>query len=402
MKYLVSRFLVRLNKETNLIQNIRTGERTEITDEVLNLLSFFKEEKTLEEVLSFIDSSEEEKKEIEFFLQQLIDDNILVPYPESEELFVDIMNLTEKALVQRTNNTFFNVPSGDLYLIGDKEVVFVGIPFDLGTTGFPGARFGPDRIRKISANQFEYQADLFTGKSKGWFSFESNKIVLRDIDMIDIGNIIVQLGEGFDSFYNRVTEIVGKILEKESFPIIVGGDHSSSYACIRAFRKQYSNLSVIQIDAHTDLGDIIPGIPNNHGNVFTRVMKENLVDHIYQFGFRGMTGKRVDLQNYSLFPLCDLINSDSTRFLDFLDVDRNYYVSLDIDVIDPAFAPGTGVPMNGGMEPKLLYEILSQITERFKVVGFDIVEVNPMLDINDQTSRMALEIIFHFLSKIFS
>ena len=402
MKYIVSKFLISLDPTGGIIQNTLSGERFEATDEVLKLLSYFKEPHTINEALGYVRIKPREVAQLRSFLTSLRRSKFLVPYPEIDaSRGPSILALTNKALVQGTRKTFLSCPSVGLKSIQKDQIVFLGVPFDLGTTGFPGARFAPERMRELSSDTFEYHTDIFTGAARGWFSIEHNRHVFEGRKFVDVGNVILQVGEGFDQLFDRLGKIVDQILRKGGFPVIIGGDHSCSYALIRSFKKRYGRIGVIHIDAHTDLADLLPGIPNNHGNVFTRILEENLVDHLYQYGIRGMIGKKRIDKNYSLFPMQQLTtDNDLRQAVAQLDTGVNYYLSLDIDVLDPSYAPGTGTAIPFGMRTETLYKLLSLITARVTILGFDLVEVNPMMDNRDQTCALANSIIILLLAEI--
>ncbi len=402
MKYIVSRFLVSPDPTNGIIQNTLTGERFEATDEVLKLLSYFKEPHTFTEALKSVRIKSNEVTKVRSFLTSLRTSKFLVPYPENDSARgSSMLTLTNKALVQSTKRTLLSCPSVDLKSIKKHDIVFLGVPFDLGTTGYPGARFAPDRMRELSSDAFEYHADIFDGTARGWFSLEHDRHVFEGRKIVDIGNVILQIGEGFDQFYDRLGKVVDRILQKSAFPVIIGGDHSCSYASIRSFKKKCGRIGTIHIDAHTDLGDLLPGIPNNHGNVFTRVLDENLVQHLYQFGVRGMIGKKLVSKNYSLFPLQQLTVDDGLhQAVAQIDTEVDYYLSLDIDVLDPAIAPGTGTPVPFGMRTETLCKLLSLIASRVTILGFDLVEVNPMVDHGNQTCELANTIVLHLLAAI--
>ena len=400
MRYRVSRFVVTTDPQSGVIQHTKTGDRLSVSEETLKLLSLFSEPKTFEEVLSCVSSDEKGRLEIAGFLKQLVDEKILIPEKEIEE-WTNWGVLTDKVLVESPLRTFFSCPRRSLTALEDEDIIFLGVPFDLGTTGYPGARFGPDKMRGLSSDAFEYHADILTGKCKGWFSAGKDKTILEGVKMADVGNVLLQVGENFERFYNRVDQVVRQVIARGGFPVIVGGDHSCSYPILRAMKEQYGSISVIHIDAHTDLGETIPDISNNHGNVFTKVREENLAHHLHQFGVRGCIGKKLIASDYSLHSLEDLKRDGIGKAVTSLNQSQPYYLSLDIDVLDPVFAPGTGTPITNGMNPEMLFDLLSSVARRVKLIGCDIVEVNPMLDRNNQTSELALSTIFHILSEVF-
>lgn len=403
MKYVVSSDLVAINLERSIIQNKKTGERFEVTNEVLRLLGCFKEPHTIREVMKIIDASPDETKDIQNFIRHLREDHIIVPYPEkTDSPPSSILTVSNEVLVHTPERTFFDCPSAELASIRANDIVFLGVPFDLGTTGFPGARFAPDRIREVSPESFAYQADIFDGSPSNFFPSTEDSDVGRSRRFLDVGNVILHVGENFDDFYLRVENTIDKILKRNGFPVVVGGDHSCTYPTVKSFKNEYNRLGVIHIDAHTDLADRIPGIPNNHGNVFTRILDEALVEHIHQFGLRGLPSEGHKRAECSIYTMDQLKRtSEIEEVVKKIDPAIKYYLSLDIDVLDPSQAPGTGTPVPGGMTMDALCGLLSLITSRVKVVGFDVMEVNPMLDINNQTSAIASSVILHLLLSIF-
>lgn len=399
MKYRISRFVVTADPQSRTILHKKTGTRMLVSEETLELLKFFSEPISLEEVAMATSSDNEEKEEIQCFLRKLAEEKIIVSNDDEEVSVVGVC--LEAALLEKPARSFFSCPVRDLYSLTGEEIVFLGAPFDLGTTGYPGTRFGPDKIRDLSSDAFEYHADIFTGRSKGWFDAVKDKTVLSGIRMADVGNAVLRVGEGFESFYDRLTSIADAIVDNGSFIVTVGGDHSCSYPVLRAIKKKYGRISVVHIDAHTDLGELLPGIPNNHGNVFTKIRQENLISGLYQMGVRVRVDKKIAEPCYSLWQLDALKRHGVATAVNELPEDECCYLTVDIDVLDPVFAPGTGTPIANGMNPDMLFELLSAITQRVKVVGCDIVEVNPMLDRNNLTAEIAVETLFRLLSDVF-
>lgn len=399
MKYKLSKFLVKPNPYSDIILNTETGQRHEISEEALEILRLFKNEyKAFADILACIDASIEDSEEIQIFLQHLADEKIII----SETIASQEVTLpfTNDALVESPIKTFFGCPAVDLESLENGDIAFLGVPFDLGTTGYPGARFGPDRMRELSSDAFEYRTDIFSGKSKGWFSLEKEADILKNVRMVDVGNVLLCVGENFDAFYDRISRVVNTVTAKGFFPAIIGGDHSCSYAILRAMKAEYESLKVIHIDAHTDLGELFPNVANNHGNVFTRIRNEGLVKHLYQFGVRSFAGRKISDKDYSLFSLASLQKGGLEGAVGSL-IPGKYYLSIDIDVLDPSFAPGTGTPVSMGMSPTMLFELLSLVCKKVEIVGCDLVEVNPMLDIHNCTSELAIKILTHVLSEIF-
>ena len=400
-KYLISKYLVKTDPKTEEVLNTKTGVRHEVSDETLKLLELFSHQpKSINEALAQIECGEAERRDIYIFIEALIAEQLLVAHL-SKEATIQAKCDANAVIFESPMRSFFSVPIASKESLDGIDIAFVGVPFDLGTTGYPGARFAPDRMRELSSDTFEYHSDIFTGKGKGWWSADTGAHLLRGQALADFGNVLLQVGEGYDSFYERVTLATSTLLRAGIFPILVGGDHSLSFAAMRSFKYFYEDIKIVHIDAHTDMGELIPGIPNNHGNVFTRIMQDNLAMNLFQIGVRGTAGKQVSVNNYKIISLCNLYQVGIKESLSELN-GGNYYLSIDIDVLDPSFAPGTGTPVSKGMDPTTLISLISEISHKVNIVGMDIVEINPMLDRNDQTSELGLSIILHVLSEVFS
>jgi len=400
MKYVVSPSLFTTDPESDIYQNTQTGERFSLTPETVRLLGLFKKPVTISSAMSKLVCRAKEKSAIELFLGRLIVSEVLVPESRLSGARRSPVNLADKAIVQAPKKTFFSCPYRDIKDLGQEDIVFVGMPCDLGVTGFPGTRFGPDRTRELSADTHEYHADIFTGKSRGWYSVNYSRTILGNIAMADIGNIIIQIGENIEKFYRRGERAARAILNRGGLPVMLGGDHSCSYPLIKAAHSCYGKVGLIQIDAHTDLAQLPKGISHNHGNVLTRVLDERLIHRLYQFGIRGLIGKANRRANCRSFSTATLVERGPKVVLPALRSDMPYYLTLDIDVLDPSYAPGTGTPVPEGMTPQVLVELIKLITSRVEIVGVDIVEVNPMLDRNNQTADLAINMLTHLLTGI--
>jgi len=399
VKYVISKYLIA--NVNGVIQSTATGQQYELTEEVLTLLAYFKKPISINEVLDIVCIKKSESPGMTKFIKNLIKEGLLVKESAiHNEQRVSLIKMTNQALLQTTRKTFFGCNNSDINQISRDDLVFIGMPFDLGTTGFPGTRFGPDKIRDLSFDAFEYHGDIFERRTKGWLSLEHNRDVLVEKKIVDVGNVMFQIGEEYEQIYSRLKKIIDKVISKKAFPIIIGGDHSCSYSAVKSLSNKYRNLGIIHIDAHTDLADIIPGISHNHGNVFSRILKEKLTKHLYQFGIRGMIGKKLERSYYSLFSQTFLENSGLEMAVGNVDSKLKYYISLDIDVLDPIFVPGTGTPVQLGMDVQSLLKLLSLIISRVSIVGFDLVEVNPMLDVNNQTAELANTLIVHILAEL--
>ncbi len=277
----------------------------------------------------------------------------------------------------------------------DVDVAIVGVPFDTGVTYRVGGRFGPNAVRAASVMLRPYNANLDVKP------FD----VLSCIDFGDVSIV-----PGFtERSYGKIEEAVAPIVEAGVIPILVGGDHACTLPHLRATRSR-GPVAVIDFDSHTDAWDSYFGEKYNHGTWMRRAIEEGLVDvsRSIEVGLRGSIYERGDWDG--------LRTELGLEFLTTEDVFRlgpeavatairervgpgPAFISFDIDVVDPAYAPGTGTPEAGGPSSRDLLAILRRLTD-IDFVGFDVVEVIPAYDPAGQTATLAANIAYEMLSLV--
>jgi len=276
------------------------------------------------------------------------------------------------------------------------DVAFLGIPFDDATTFRPGARFGPRAVREVSCQIIKP------------FNHALNVSPLKDLNIIDYGDVNVVPGYIEDT-YKKIEKEVSKILKTNTFPLCCGGDHSVTLPILRAVSKKYGKLSLIQFDSHTDCGDVYFGKKYNHGTHVKRAYEEGLIDpesSIY-VGIRGGMYSERDIKNvedlgFEILTIDDVYDIGINKTIEKIRKrvkKAKTYVTLDIDVCDPAFAPGTGTPEVGGLQSREIIRLIRGLIS-IDIVGFDVVEVSPPYDVSSITSILASWIFFEFLSVI--
>jgi agmatinase len=396
MKLKLSNDIVSVSNDNSKILNTKTGEEFVINQDIILLISEFKE---LNETNKYLDSfPPEERQIVETFIDELTKNNILVSENNRLNEFDFLVDIPT-ALTEKPVDRFFSAPYKSESSLVDKTIAFLGVPFDQATTGLPGARFGPDTIRKITQENYDFHTDVFTGLSKGWFSTYFNENRIKNQNLADIGNILVNVGESFEDVYTRITKVLNQIYSTNSFPVVIGGDHSVTYSIIKSYKETINEkISIIHFDAHSDIGSYCKDIPHNHGNVMSRILYEDLVEQIYHFGVRTSFDSSIEkssiYQGKTVIEFEDLLNK--------MDPNIKYHLSFDIDIIDPSQAPGTGTPVPNGMTLDKILPLLQKICERFDIASLDLVEVNPMVDLNNITSITASALLFHLLSCLFS
>ncbi|AWR93619.1 agmatinase [Acidianus brierleyi] len=262
------------------------------------------------------------------------------------------------------------------------KAVFLGIPFDDATTYRPGARFGPSAIRQGSRllrpyNQF---VDIHP--------FDT-------LNMCDAGDVNAIPGYIEDSM-RIIEEEVSKI---NAIPFIAGGDHSITLPVLRAMYKTYGKVNLVHLDSHYDFWDSYWGKKYTHGTWLRRALEEGLLKEVVQMGIRGSLYSKDDIEDSKRLKIKSFTIRDLKYKLE--EVKKQLpsgktYVSIDIDVVDPAFAPGTGTPEVGGLTSFDILEIVRSF--KFDIIGFDVVEVSPPYDVSEITSMLAANILYEGMS----
>jgi agmatinase len=274
------------------------------------------------------------------------------------------------------------------------DVAVVGVPFDTATSFRPGARFGPEAVRAGSLLLRPWHPGL------GVDVFASQSVV-------DHGDIAITPGNA-EKTAGQIAEALGAVLATETQPIVIGGDHSIVLGELRAYAERFGPVALVLLDAHADTWDEYYGERYFHGTPFRRALEEGLVDPARSIlaGIRGPLYSDDDLASVRAMGF-DLISCDELRALRPAEYSERVrarvgqapaYLSFDIDVIDPAFAPGTGTPEVAGLLP---HEALAHLRSLagLEFLGFDLVEVSPAYDGPGQTTAMlAANVAYEFLA----
>jgi agmatinase len=271
------------------------------------------------------------------------------------------------------------------------DVALIGVPFDGGTSYRTGTRFGPRHIREQSAIIRPYNPVLKISP------FELLRVA-------DYGDLPVNPLSINDSF-KRITRGLGPVLEANTIPICVGGDHSILLPILRAMHAKHGPVALVQFDAHSDTWDQYWGMKYSHGTPVRRAIEEGLLvePYILQIGLRGQLYDSHDLDFAREHKIVMITAEDFhehglplvRKKLKPLK-DRKVYFSMDIDVVDPAFAPGTGTPQVGGLSSVQILDVVRALAG-LNFVGCDLVEVSPEYDSAEITSLLAANLLFEQL-----
>ena len=251
-----------------------------------------------------------------------------------------------------------------------------GVPFDSTHSYKPGCRFGPDAIRDAFNNIEIFHPDL--------------GIDLEEIGIRDIGNIRHTVMSS--TMIEMVQNITAEILDTKKQIIVLGGEHSITYGTYTRFPKE---TGYVVFDAHYDLRNEFADNSLSHASYLRRIVEERGSDKILHIGARAFVGEELEFlkeNNIATITDKDIRDGNGSKLLSqFIDSFESVYASFDLDVLDPAFAPGVGNPEAVGISSRELFEMINSFAST-KVLGLDIVELNPYHD-NGATSALAAKIM---------
>ena len=287
-------------------------------------------------------------------------------------------------------DTFARLPA--LADIGRAEVAIVGVPFDSGVSYRPGARFGPGAIRAGSKMLRPYHPALDV---EPW-------AVMQVVDAGDVAVNPFSIAEAITT----IADFTRQLLARCDHIIAIGGDHTIALPLLRATSERHGPVALVHFDAHLDTWDTYFGEPYTHGTPFRRAVEEGLLDlncsaHV---GIRSPLYSRSDLPDdaglgFAVISTADVAIQGIEAALERIRTrvgDRPVYVSIDVDVLDPAHAPGTGTPEPGGLTSREVQMMLRGL-QGLKLVGADVVEVAPAYDHAELTALVAANLVYELL-----
>ncbi|MFB0566130.1 MAG: agmatinase [Candidatus Aminicenantaceae bacterium] len=270
---------------------------------------------------------------------------------------------------------------GALKQTEEYEIAILGVPFDEKSCYLKGAAKGPQAIRGASTEE----------AINPWTELGVN--LEEETTMVDLGDLDVS-GDTSEIF-SRIENKIIKILERRAVPIVLGGDHSISYPVVRGFSRVFKNLDILHFDAHPDLYEELYGDRFSHACPFARIMDESLAQNLVQVGIRAATGQQKDKalrHGVKIMWMKDLKEETSLEFFNPL------YISFDMDVLDPAYAPGVSHHEPGGLSTRQAIDMIHAL--KATIVGLDVVELNPGRDKSQITAAAAVKIIKEVAGKI--
>jgi agmatinase len=265
----------------------------------------------------------------------------------------------------------------------ESQVVLYGMPMDWTVSYRPGSRFGPARIREVSIGLEEYSAYLDRE--------------LEDVKYYDAGDIPLPFGNPQKSI-DIIEDFVDQVLDAGKFPLGMGGEHLVSWPVMKAVYKKYPDLAIIHFDAHTDLREQYEGEPLSHSTPIRKIAEHIGPNNVYSFGIRSGMKEEFEWAKQNGMHISKFEVLEPLKEILPTLAGRPVYVTIDIDVLDPAHAPGTGTVDCGGITSKeLLASIHAIARSEVNVVGGDLVEVAPIYDPSEQTANTASKLIREML-----
>jgi len=261
-------------------------------------------------------------------------------------------------------------------------VQVIGIPYDKNSSFLKGPHLAPAQIRKVAAD----------GASNEYA--ENGRRILPGEAFVDQGDLEV-LTLPAEQAFQTIREAVSGVLVNDYRLVCLGGDHSVSYPIIDAFSQHYDGLSILHLDAHPDLYENFEDNPYSHASPFARLLETGRIRRVVQVGIRTLNAhqkEQAERYDVEIIPMAEW-NSNVVERLE-----GPIYVSLDMDVLDPAFAPGLSHHEPGGASVREVLDLIQNI--KVPIVGVDIVEYNPLRDINDMTARVAYKLFKELISRM--
>jgi agmatinase len=302
--------------------------------------------------------------------------------------------------------TFAGVPRTSLASLSEGDgydVVFVGAPFDGGTTNRPGTRFGPQAIRGTDYLPHDgSRPHLALGVDP-----------LTELRVADIGDVLMPSGDTAESI-KRLEDVVYAVSASGAMPVILGGDHTITFPDATGVARHvgWGRVSLIHFDAHADTGEDHYGALHGHGTPMRRLIESGAVrgDRFLQIGLRGywppprvlawMAEQRMrsfEMTEVVARGLDDVLTEAFSIALDECDA---VFLSVDVDVVDPGMAPGTGTPEPGGLTGRQLLDAVRRIAMELPLAGIDVVEVAPPYDHAEVTGFLANRVVLEALSGV--
>lgn len=268
--------------------------------------------------------------------------------------------------------------------LADVDLAVLGVPLDITVTNRPGARFGPQAVRRASA--------IFDGDPQYPFGVD----IFADLAAIDYGDVALDLHHP-ETVPGAIEQTARTILDAGAHLLSIGGDHFIAWPLMKAHAAKHGPLAMVQFDAHQDTWDD-DGVMLSHGNFVLRAVREGVIDpaRSIQIGIRTIAPEDCGIEMLHAYDVHRMgVDGVVKRILERVG-DAPAYMTFDIDCLDPAFAPGTGTPVSGGLSSAQALMMLAGLGG-INFVGGDVVEVSPPYDHADMTAIAASTVAQHYI-----
>jgi agmatinase len=361
-----------------------TENRSQISEDARRILLFARRAFRFEELCEHF---EQEPEQLRPFCQDLLERGVLVPAGQADVFRRAFYTAPSPPLLGQRVLSPADLLTG--VSVGDATWAALGAATDDGGGGFPGARFGPSEIRTYST---------FGGPNQFFWDPETDRVHDRTLPLVDLGDAAPLPGEPREDVLGRLEVLAGLALDAGLRPLLLGGDHGCTLPVLRAVTRRVPRVAIVHFDAHADRNYLFGGL-HNHANVFRWALDLPGVASLTQIGIRAPEGLNsieppvVD-DRVTVVPASRALVG-GRKALRKIPEDIPLYVSVDIDVVDPLYAPHTGTPCPGGVTVADLASLISAIARTRRVIGLDLMEVSFALGPNG-TARSAAWLLWRF------
>ncbi len=262
----------------------------------------------------------------------------------------------------------------------ESDFVIIGVPFDKTSSFRAGTAQGPDSIRSASFCFEPYMMEY--------------GISLSEIAIHDKGNL-KEYGD-VKEMGNDICQNISDIVNDNKIPIVLGGEHSISPFVVKGLKEKFGKIDVVVLDAHLDYRDEYEGMKHSHATAVRRISELDIVKNLTVIGVRSISEEESRTKKVEYISPLE-INEKDFKFQ--FKSENPIYMSIDMDVIDPSYAPGVGNPEPFGLKPKTVKDIIRDLSP--SIVGLDIVETNPKFDSGEITSNLASRFVNEFIASKF-
>ncbi len=395
IKYIKSRaFKDQFKDGSYEMVNVISGKSFRISTYLHDLLEFCNDWKQKEVLEKKMLKDSLDKTQVGLILQNLTNSKMIVP--KLSDIFCELVPQLP---------TFFGMKSGSLYS-GQHNISLIGIPFGCGNDVDARCKDTPHMLRKAT-NSF-FPLGIKHKKVNGSFfhpCFQKDFFFSNIVNMYDVGDVFYTTGDSCVSYYDRITNVVSRVVEMENVPFCIGGDHSITYPILKGISVNSPSFSILHFDAHSDLSDsdyldIYQNSESemlNHATVMSFCAGLDKVKEIIQIGVR----EPFLVEN----PKCRKVSLSEMRTENavcqrLIESEGYVYLSFDVDFFDPSIAPGTASKIIDGGFYEETFAFLSKILRNKKILGVDIVETNLYLDSSCMTTQLVMKLMLHLLGLI--